>query len=434
MLPAEDRIVVGCIADDFTGASDIGSFFVKGGFNTLLINGIPGMDFDPGESIEALVIALKTRSIEKEKAVAQSLKALYYLKGIGCRQIYFKYCSTFDSTPEGNIGPVADALMDKTNSPYTVLCPSLPVNGRRVKDGELFVNGLPLHESPMKDHPVTPMWDHKLAQLMRPQSSYPCMEISANDLRKGKERVDSLINQFAESVEGKAFYVIPDYFEDWHGASIAEFFADLPLITGGSGLAEHLAAFHKKRNPYNSSHAERLPTGTRGRSIIFAGSCSTATQEQVRVYKEGGGTSIELNALELKDDASYIFNLMKKVKDPASTDILIHTSGNSDKEDRNQSTGLSQNEISGFYESAMAELAAAALEAGIHRIIIAGGETSGAVTEKLGFQSFILCDPVAPGVPVLIPVQNKSVRLVLKSGNFGRPDFFTKALAKTLEG
>lgn len=431
MAKAEKKIIIGCIADDFTGASDIGSFFVKGGLHTLLINGIPSADFDPGDTVQAIVIALKTRSIKKSLAVEQSLKALSYLKNLGCRQVYFKYCSTFDCTPEGNIGPVADALMEGTSSPYTILCPSLPVNGRKVRNGGLYVNDVPLHESSMKDHPVNPMWDYKLSNLMKPQTSCSFLELSADELKLSKKEINTILEKYAKSVDNKPFYVIPDYFEDSQGKDIARLFVDLPLITGGSGLAEWLALQHKSQISSHSDNSSGLHSGTSGRSIIFAGSCSTATQEQVRVYREGGGVAIELDAGKFKNDSQCISDLIKEISNPEISEILVHTSGNGDKIDRNDSSGLSQKEISVFYETVMADLAEKALEIGITRIIIAGGETSGAVTERLGFQSFFLGESVAPGVPVLIPVQERYVRLVLKSGNFGQPDFFDLALSKT---
>ena len=431
MGDSEQNVLIGCIADDFTGAGDIGSFFVKGGLRTVLVNGIPGMDFDPGKGVQVIVIALKTRSIDRKLAVEQSLKALSFLQKIGCRQIYFKYCSTFDCTPEGNIGPVADALMDGTSSPYTILCPALPVNGRTVRKGGLYVNDRPLHESSLKDHPVNPMWDYKLANLMKDQTPYSFLELSADDLKKSSEEIRKKLKQQADAAGNKPFYIVPDYFKDSHGEDIARLFLNLPLITGGSGLAEWLAREHQSRLLSSGEIPQVPPSGTSGRSIIFAGSCSSATQEQVRVYRQKGGVSIELDAGMLKDHPDYFPGIIRAVSDPESSNILVHTSGNNSNQDWKEGSGLTQEEISSLYETAMADLAVIALEAGISRIIIAGGETSGAVTERLGFQSFFLGESVAPGVPVLIPVLNKDYRLVLKSGNFGQPDFFVRALRKT---
>jgi uncharacterized protein YgbK (DUF1537 family) len=429
-------MIIGCIADDFTGASDIASFFAKGGLRTLLVNNIPALDFDPGESVQAVVLALKIRSIDKEDAVNLTIEAYTYLEKLGCRQIYFKYCSTFDSTPQGNIGPVTDVLIEKTGSRYTILCPALPVNGRTVKEGGLYVQGVPLHESSMKDHPVTPMWDFKISKLMETQGQYSCLDLSVTEMNSLQDIEDWISIQRNET-DQKPFYIVPEYYEEQHGKIIASLFKNLPLITGGSGLAEHLAALHSADlNPLytvQETGQDVFPAGTVGRSIIFAGSCSKATREQIKQFVEEGGRSIELNAFALQSNPEFKEKLIREIRDKQFSDILIHTSGNHPTEREVAATGLSQKDISELFETTMADLAELALEAGVTRIIIAGGETSGAITERLGFQSFILSDSVAPGVPVLTPLQNKAVRLVLKSGNFGQPDFFKQALAKTLE-
>ena len=191
--------VFGCIADDFTGASDAASFLVKGGMSVRLCNGISQMEDLPKEDAQAIVIALKSRTQKTDEAVADSVRAAEFLLRQGVQQIYFKYCSTFDSTPEGNIGPVADALMELTGAPCTILCPALPVNGRTVEDGKLMVNGVPLHESPMKNHPLTPMWDCRIKKLMEPQSRYACREWKAEEM------------EHSQVPSGQPCYLIPDY-------------------------------------------------------------------------------------------------------------------------------------------------------------------------------------------------------------------------------
>ena len=430
---SENRIQIGCIADDFTGASDIGSFLDKGGLNTLLINGIPNPEFEPDESVQAIVIALKSRSIEKSAAVRQSLAAHDYLNRLGCRQVYFKFCSTFDSTPEGNIGPVVDALMEATDSAYTIICPSLPVNGRKVRNGGLYVHDVPLHESPMKDHPVNPMWDYKISRLMEPQGRHSCLELSGDVLELGNQEIMRIIDEFRESNGNRPFYIIPDYFEDRHGERIADLFQDIPFVSGGSGLADSLASIHRETLGTDAAGSRTIPTETSGRSIIFAGSCSTATRGQIGEFLAAGGKAFELDAGHIAGNPGVIDDLRKEIRNPEFTDLLIHTSGNGPGNRLNADSNLSQERISELYETSMADLAETALKSGINRIIIAGGETSGAVTERLGFHSFYLGDSVAPGVPVLAPVENTDIRLVLKSGNFGPPDFFFQALRKTGE-
>ena len=447
---------IGCIADDFTGASDIGSFFVKGGMTTLLTNGIPTDTADLDLSVEAIVVALKIRSIPADQAVDQALKALTYLQKAGCEYFYFKYCSTFDSTPKGNIGPVTDALINALKVPYTLLCPSLPVNGRTVTAGCLYVFGVPLHESPMKEHPVNPMWDYSLAKLMEPQARYTSITLSAEELMETEESVQGKITAYSRAVQGAPFYIIPDYVDELQGERIAQLFKELPLITGGSGLAVHLAKAHKKSKLSPEACEESFSSGTDGRAVIFAGSCSKATKEQIQVFKKSQGNTLvntqgntlkntlrntqsialelsaeKLTAEKLSAGMEYKRYLKQYLSNPETGDLLIHTPGNGDAGELTSQLELSQQEISEIFETAMADCAEAALQSGVTRIIVAGGETAGAITERLGFSSFLLGVSVAPGVPVLIPVQNRSLRIVLKSGNFGQPDFFFRALKVT---
>ncbi|MGH0053096.1 MAG: 3-oxo-tetronate kinase [Sphaerochaetaceae bacterium] len=417
----KNRILIGCFADDFTGASDIGSFFVKGGLNTLLINGIPDDDFAFEENIQAIVIALKSRNQEPSQAIADSLKACTYFRKLGCEQIYFKYCSTFDSTKKGNIGPVADAVLETFNFPYTILCPALPINGRTVKNGCLYVNGEPLHESPMKHHPINPMWDSRIKNLMKPQSKYDCLELSIEALSKKK----------LYEVKDAPYYIVPDYYEDNHGELIAGIFKNLPFLTGGSGLAEHLANEKRKELGLSEITVSNYNKGTSGASIILAGSCSSATREQVKNFIEAGGKSIELNPRGIQENTISTQEIITRILADTSGKTLVHTTGNGLGKPTTGYQGLSQQEISQLYESKMAEIAVEAVKAGITRIITAGGETSGAITKALGFHSYYLSQSVAPGVPVMIPTDKPHIRLVLKSGNFGQPDFFTQALEAT---
>lgn len=179
-----EKLLLGCVADDFTGGSDAASHLAAGGLNTILCNGVPAPGFVPPEGCEAVVIALKSRTQETESAVADSMKAARWLAEQGAEQLYVKYCSTFDSRPCGNIGPIVDAILEAFNVPGTVLCPALPSNGRVVRDGILYVNGVPLAESPMKDHPLTPMWESRVAKLMEPQGKYACLEVVSGRLTR----------------------------------------------------------------------------------------------------------------------------------------------------------------------------------------------------------------------------------------------------------
>lgn len=414
--------VLGCIADDFTGASDAASFLVKGGMSVRLYNGIPENEAEEINSAQAqaIVIALKSRTQETEYAVADSLKAAGFLLEQGVKQIYFKYCSTFDSTHQGNIGPVADALMDLLHAPYTLLCPALPVNGRTVEKGMLMVNGVPLHESHMKNHPLTPMWDCRIHKLMEPQSRYSCKNLELDEMEKfsGKD------------IGENPFYLIPDYKNQEDGERIAGAFGQLPLLTGGSGLLEPLARIWTKKL---SAEGSIPKSGTKGKALLLAGSCSKATLGQIEWYQNQGAPCYKLDPRAMMEGQQTIEDAWRFIEDYSSetNTVLVYSSDTPEKVREFQKLGTK--EVADMLEGTAAKLAARAVEAGYTRIISAGGETSGAVTKGLGFSSYWMGESVAPGVPVMVPVERTDIRLILKSGNFGQEDFFGRALAMTLE-
>ncbi len=395
---------IGCIADDFTGASDIASFFAKGGMRTLLFNGIPQHVAE--KNAEALVISLKTRTQETSSAVSDSLAALQWLKKQECAQFYIKYCSTFDSTPRGNIGPICDAVMEELQVPFTILCPALPVNGRTVRNGRLFVKGVPLEESPMRDHPLTPMWDSRLVQLMTPQSRYPVY-------LEGKQ---------PKNVPGP-FYLVPDCETDEDLEKIAEKYGSL-LRTGGSGLAEPLA----RRYAMDPAGCI-LQDATKGPAIILAGSCSEQTRRQIAVYQERGGPCYYLDPFRLLDGKEKSDDLVEWTLSHSDMAPLIYSSADPETVRKVQQKG--KEKISGMLEEIMAEIALHCVEAGISRVIVAGGETSGALTRRLGFDCYEVGSSIAPGVPIMIPMARRNLRIVLKSGNFGDDTFFLKAVKMT---
>lgn len=417
--------VLGCIADDFTGAGDAASFLVKGGMSVRLFNGIPGeMGTERENDAQAIVIALKSRTQETSQAVSHSLEAARFLLERGVKQIYFKYCSTFDSTKSGNIGPVADALMELMKVPYTLLCPALPVNGRTVEDGRLLVNGIPLHESHMKNHPLTPMWDSRIDKLMEPQSRYSCRSLSL-------EEMESFSHSLREHRFSTPFYIVPDYKKTEDGGKIAAVFGRLPLLTGGSGLLEPLGQLWTDRLPVKGT----IPKSrTRGRALLLAGSCSKATLEQIEWYKRQGKPCFKLDPsamLEGRQTVEDLWDFAKNCQDGVSA-ALLYSSEVPEKIKKYQT--CSGKNIAGMLEHAMAQIAVRAVQDGYTRIICAGGETSGAVTKGLGFPSYWIGESVAPGIPVMIPVEKPQMRLILKSGNFGQEDFFGRALAMTQEG
>lgn len=418
------KIVLGCIGDDFTGSSDAASFLANAGVRTLLLNGQP--KYLPDVSCDAIVIALKTRSIDKDLAVKLSLNALEWLEENGAEHLYIKYCSTFDSTKEGNIGPIVDAALQRFHQSYTILCPALPVNKRTVKNGILYVDGMPLAESPMRNHPLNPMWASDIAELMKEQGKYESLNVY-HDLLENASDAEILrkIKDFGHNREH--FYVIPDYENETHARRIAALFGHLKILTGGSGILSQLAEVYKRR--IHSESATALSSKTDGPGIILAGSCSQATLEQIKDFQNSGGTSLKVEPLELLSGKQTVEDVWRFVVSHFGKDVLVYSSDKADRVEENQKVG--RGKVTDLMENTMAEIGIRAAHCGYKRIIVAGGETSGAVTLALGFEAFFIGKSIAPGVPIMVPIQQRDMRLILKSGNFGQPDFFRRALKET---
>jgi uncharacterized protein YgbK (DUF1537 family) len=428
-----EKLYFGCIADDFTGASDVASFLAETGINTLLVNGVPEKYIDIS-SYEAIVIALKTRTIPKEDAVKDSHKGMEFLKEVGARQIYIKYCSTFDSTKEGNIGPIVDDAIDYLNCKYTILEPALPVNGRQVIDGHLYVNGLKLHESSMKNHPLTPMLDSDITKLMETQSRYKSFVFNEEKLMGTYDEIIKEISILSNTYDH--FYIVPDFSKDEHGKRIIELFGNLPLLTGGSGLMTAIGNRILQRKDYaessNGLPEESYSLETAGRGLVIAGSCSDATLRQIEVFKDKyPDASYKIDPLRVISGEEKIEDLVDFIENHSSKDLLIYSS------DTKENVKIAQNfgslNISEKLENLVAMASKKALAMGYKRIIVAGGETSGAVAKKLGFDAYKTMESVSPGVPILIPLKDKAVRIVFKSGNFGDEEFFIRGLEMTKE-
>ena len=420
------KIIIGCVGDDFSGSSDAASFFAKEGIKTLLFNGTPTYDIHDSDENIAVVIALKTRTQETTRAVEDTLEAFEWLKRNGADQLFIKYCSTFDSTKEGNIGPIVDSALEKYNVKYTILCPALPVNGRTVINGHLYVNGIPLHETHMKDHPLTPMWDSDISKLMEPQGKYPSLKLNYELLELSKETILEAIEDFGHDKEH--FYVIPDYSEEKHAIKIVDVFGGLQLLTGGSGLMTELSRKYKNSI---STKSENMTSLADGKAIVLAGSCSKATLEQIEDFKNRNGKYIKIDPMALMDGSQTKDDIWKYIESANEDAVLVYSSDNPESVRAAQKVG--SHLVSELLEQTTAYLAKKASENGFSRIIVAGGETSGAVTKILGYDSYLVGDSIAPGVPVMIPLKNNSMRLVLKSGNFGQKDFFIRAINKTKE-
>lgn len=420
------RIILGIVADDFTGASDAASFLVQQGIKTYLFNGIPEEKvFKTDENI-AVVIALKTRTEQTAIAVQQSLEAFDWLKSNQAAQLYIKYCSTFDSTIKGNIGPIIDAVLEKYNIPYTILAPALPINGRIVKNGHLIINGIPLNETHMQFHPLTPMWDSDLENLMKPQGKYPSLKVDAEMLEQDHQKIRNLVNDYKQKYPH--FYIIPDYIEEKQAEKIVELFGDLQLLTGGSGLMTELG---KKYNKESENTSSKVKSSTDGKAIILSGSCSQATLSQVEAFKHDKGKAVKINPLALESRKQTLESIWEEIQESEEDTILVYSS---DKPENVKEAQLAGSEnVSYLLEQTTAHIATKAVANGYSRVIVAGGETSGAVTKILGYSSYIIGDSIAPGVPIMVPLKNKKLRLVLKSGNFGEKDFFLKAAQLTKE-
>ena len=415
---------LGCIADDFTGATDLASMLARSGVNVSLRIGVPLST--PENTAEIEVIALKTRSISASKAIEESLSALKWLKEAGAKKYFFKYCSTFDSTAEGNIGPVSEALMNELKVDQTIYCPAFPENGRSIYMGNLFVGQKLLSESSMKDHPLTPMNDSNLMRLLSAQVS---RRVGLADRIVVNSGVNSLKEKLISLKENDVPHVIVDAVADTDLDTIASSCQDMDFITGGSALAMPLAEFYKASGKIsandNSFMNKKLNTG----SIILSGSCSEMTIIQVKNFIQRGAAAFQLDPIDLAE------NGVKKVLDWLSSqdftkNIIIYATSDPDTVKKVQAE-LGVDMAGKIVEQGLSECAIAARELGIKNFIIAGGETSGAITKALNVRQLDIGIEIAPGVPwTFSGKRNNQIALSLKSGNFGSEEFFTEALSK----
>ena len=415
---------LGCIADDFTGATDLASMLARSGVNVSLRIGVPLST--PENTAEIEVIALKTRSISASKAIEESLSALKWLKEAGAKKYFFKYCSTFDSTAEGNIGPVSEALMNELKVDQTIYCPAFPENGRSIYMGNLFVGQKLLSESSMKDHPLTPMNDSNLMRLLSAQVS---RRVGLADHIVVNSGVNSLKEKLISLKENDVPHVIVDAVADTDLDTIASACQDMDFITGGSALAMPLAEFYKASGKIsandNSFMNKKLNTG----SIILSGSCSEMTIIQVKNFIQRGAAAFQLDPIDLAE------NGIKKVLDWLSSqdftkNIIIYATSDPYTVKKVQAE-LGVDMAGKIVEQGLSECAIAARELGVKNFIIAGGETSGAITKALNVRQLDIGIEIAPGVPwTFSGKRNNQIALSLKSGNFGSEEFFTEALSK----
>ncbi|MEQ1964531.1 3-oxo-tetronate kinase [Xenorhabdus khoisanae] len=416
-------IKLGVIADDFTGATDIASFMVQSGWKVAQLLGIPDENTYVPYDVDAVVISLKIRSCPVAESILLSLKACRWLQNkIGCRQLFFKYCSTFDSTSEGNIGPVIDALMDELQVDISLICPALPINGRTVVHGNLFVNGQLLNESGMQYHPVTPMKDANLLRLIEQQSKGRAGLVNLDCVRQGKQ----VICHHLESLRQNGIrYAVVDTMMMEDLMPIAQAVSDMKLVTGGSGLGAALASYHSG-HALAASTAGDIPPAIGRRTVILSGSCSVMTNRQVSEYKKIA-PAMALNIDECINNSIYANQLVDWViqqPEDGLAPILYSTQPPQLLEMIQQQYGISK--VSNSIERLFAEIVNKLKQQGFNTFIIAGGETSAQVVRSLEINQFSIGAPIAPGVP-WVHGSHTDYWLALKSGNFGEVNFFQHA-------
>lgn len=412
---------VGIIADDFTGATDIASFLVQNGLSTIQFNGVPQQH--DALTAQAIVISLKSRSCPPEQAVEQSLTALRWLQAQGCDRFYFKYCSTFDSTEQGNIGPVTDALLAALGETQTAISPALPVNGRTVYQGHLFVGEQLLSDSGMRHHPVTPMTDSNLLRLMARQSAGKAGLIAAPLLDRGAQAVREQLNELkAQGVN----YVVLDALNEQHLLIQGEALRDMRLVTGGSGLAIGLARQWAEAGSAGAD-AENAGRPQGERAVVISGSCSQMTNRQVSVYRQQAPShEVEVTrCLENADAyAQALCDWVVAHSDQPLAPLLYATADAQQLQKIQQQYGAqrSSEAVEQLFAAVTRELKAR----GWQRFIVAGGETSGVVAQSLGVTAFHIGPTISPGVPWVRDI-HQPLSLALKSGNFGDEAFFRRA-------
>jgi 3-dehydrotetronate 4-kinase len=413
------KILLGCIADDFTGATDLANNLVRGGMRVVQTIGVPDQPLQA--DADAVVVALKSRTIPAAEAVAQSLRALHWLKAQGAQQIYFKYCSTFDSTPQGNIGPVTEALMDELGTDFTIATPAFPDNQRTVFKGHLFVGDLLLSESGMRDHPLTPMTDANLVRVLQAQCRRKVGLIDHRVVAFGAEAITRRVAELR--AQGVAIAVVDAVSND-DLLRLGPALKDLPLVTAGSGVAIGLPANFGIRA---SVSASELPRATGLRAVI-SGSCSQATNRQVRAFIEAGHPAFGLDPLRLAAGEDVVAQALAWARPLlAKGPVLVYSTAQPQDVKAVQGQ-LGVDAAGAVVERALAEIARGFVRLGVGQLVVAGGETSGACVQALGVAQLQIGPQIDPGVPWChARVGGAGLHLALKSGNFGSDDFFTQA-------
>ena len=416
------KILLGCIADDFTGATDLANNLVRTGMRVMQTIGVP--DAPLNAEVDAVVVALKTRTVPAAEAVAQSLRALKWLQGCGAQQLYFKYCSTFDSTPQGNIGPVAEALMDALTTDFTIATPAFPDNQRTVFKGHLFVGDVLLSDSGMQNHPLTPMRDASLVRVLQAQCRRKVGLIDYQVAARGETAIRERIAQLHR--EGVAIAIV-DALSNDDLLRLAPALKDMPLVTAGSGVAIGLA---QNFGIAPASRASALPPA-RGLKAVVSGSCSLATGRQVQAFIQSGRPALAVDPLRIAHGVDVAAQALAWAQPLlASGTVLVYSTADANAVKSVQSA-LGVDKAGAMVEHALAAIACGLVERGVRQLIVAGGETSGACVQALGISRMQIGAQIEPGVPwchAQTPVApDDGLHLALKSGNFGTEGFFSKA-------
>lgn len=423
-------MILGVIADDFTGATDVASMLVRAGLRTVQVIGVP--QGPPPAQADAVVVALKSRTTPAAQAVHDSLAALRWLQAGGARQFYFKYCSTFDSTAQGNIGPVTEALLEALNSDFTIACPAFPENGRTVFRGHLFVGDQLLSDSGMRDHPLTPMTDANLVRVLQAQCRGRVGQVSYEVVGQGVAPLETALS--ALRAQGVRVAVV-DAIDNASLRTLAAACAQMPLLTAGSGLALGLPAVYASKGWVQpDAQAAQLPA-VQGHDAVLSGSCSTATHQQVAQWLSAGRPAFRVDARALAAGHDVTVQALDWAAQQAGAAVLVYATAQPD-EVRAIQTEWGVQQASQWVEACLARIAQGLVRRGVRRLVVAGGETSGAVVQALGITQLRIGATIDPGVPWTLAeappepgAAPTPMWLALKSGNFGGVDFFAKALA-----
>jgi 3-dehydrotetronate 4-kinase len=415
---------LGCIADDYTGASDLANTLTRAGLRTVQTIGVPASDLAIPE-VDAVVVSLKSRSIEADIAVERSRAAERWLRGRGAAHVLFKICSTFDSTDKGNIGPVMDALREDSADTIVLVTPAFPETGRTVYMGNLFVGSVPLNESPLKDHPLNPMHDSNLVRVLARQSRTKVGLVDLATVTRGADAVRERLAGLAR--EGIGAAVIDAVF-DRDLETIGAVAVGHKLSVGASGIGLGLArALAGGKSAASAASSER-PIG--GPAACLAGSCSQATLGQI-ASAEKVMPVLHLDPDQVVKGKDAARRALAWARERLGSGPVLIASSASPSEVTALQARHGRDAAGHAIEQAMADIAEGLVLSGVHRLVVAGGETSGAVVDRLKIPGFLVGAEIAAGVPVLRAVGAKegAMLLALKSGNFGGPQFFSDALS-----